>query len=221
VRNIVILRPEPGASATFGRAVERGLSPVKLPLFSIEPLPWSPPDDLSEFDGLLVTSANAIRAAGEGLDRLKPLPVYAVGPASAAAAAEAGFDVAKVGAARVGALLKSIDPDLRLLHLAGEDRIDPRRVWQKITVVPIYRAKAIEQIDAAPVEGSVVLVHSPRAGARLAEIVTNRAGVAVAAISREAAQACGDGWESVSALQRPSDIGLLALAARLCERTDE
>ena len=220
MRRIVILRPEPGASATFERAAEQGLSPVKLPLFEIEPLQWSPPGDLSQFDGLLVTSANAIREGGEGLEQLKALPVYAVGPATAAVAREAGFDVAKVGPARVRFLLRSIDPDLRLLHLAGEDRIDPRRAWQKITALPVYRSRRLE-VDPALIDGAVVLVHSPRAGACLAEIVSDRSSVAIAAISRAAAKACGEGWEKVAAIARPSDLALLALAGRLCEKSGE
>ena len=218
MRQVVILRPEPGATATFERAVEQGLSPVKLPLFAIERLQWSPPGDLTPFDGLLVTSANAIREGGEGLEQLKALPVYAVGPATAAVAREAGFEVAKVGPARVRLLLRTVDPDLRLLHLAGEDRVDPRRAWQKITVLPVYRSRTLD-VDPAPVDGAVVLVHSPRAGARLAEIAGNRPSVAIAAISRAAAKACGEGWEKVAAIAKPSDLALLALAGRLCEKS--
>jgi uroporphyrinogen-III synthase len=220
VRRIVILRPEPGATATFERAVEQGLSPVKLPLFEIERIRWAPPGDLSQFDGLLITSANAIREGGEGLEQLKSLPVYAVGPATAAVAREAGFEVAKVGPARVRPLLRTVDPDLRLLHLAGEDRIDARRAWQRITVLPVYRSPSLD-VDPALIDGAVVLVHSPRAGARLAEIVIDRSSVAIAAISHAAAKACGEGWEKVSAIARPSDLALLALAGRLCEKSGE
>jgi uroporphyrinogen-III synthase len=220
MRQIVILRPEPGASATFERASAQGLDAIKLPLFEIEPIAWTPPDT-SDFDGLLVTSANAIRAAGDGLEQLKMLPVYAVGPTSAAVATEAGLQVARVGAARVRGLLQRIDPDLRLLHLAGEDRIDPRRAWQQITVLPVYRARAVEEVDGAAIDGKVALVQSPRAGARLGEVARDRSTIAVAAISPAAAEACGEGWERVSSVRRPSDLALLALAARLCEKSGE
>ena len=220
MRQIVILRPEPGASSTLERAAEKGLNAIKLPLFEIEPVEWAAPDP-SDFDGLLVTSANAIRSAGDKLEELKPLPVYAVGPASAAAATKAGFVVAKVGATRVRGLLRSIDPDLRLLHLAGEDRIDPRLAWQKITVLPVYRSRVLENLDPGPIDGSVALVHSPRAGARLAEVARDRSTIAVAAISPDAAEACGEGWERVSSVAKPSDLALLALAARLCEKNGE
>ena len=45
----------------------------------------------------MLTSANAIRHGGAGLERLRSLPVHAVGEATAAAAREAGFAVAGIG----------------------------------------------------------------------------------------------------------------------------
>ena len=221
MRRVIILRPEPGATATFESATELGLEPVKLPLFGIERVAWSPPTDLSVFDGLLVTSAGAIREGGAGLGRLKSLPAYAVGAATAKAASEAGFEVATIGSAGLDGLLQSIDRDLRLLHLAGEDRVDARDARQSITVIPVYRSRAIEKIDAEPIDGSVALVHSPRAGARLAEVALDRSSITVAAISRAAAEACGDRWQMIAFAAEPSDAALLALAARLCEKSGE
>lgn len=221
MRQIVILRPEPGASATHDRAAEQGLNPIKLPLFEVEPVPWSPPAGLANFDGLLITSANAIRQGGKALDQLKGLPVFAVGPASANAARAAGFEIRKIGPGNVAGLLRSIDSELKLLHLAGEERIEPRRAWQKITVLPVYHSRPVEGVDASAIDGSVVLVHSPRAGARLAEIARNRSSIAVAAISHSAAHACGGGWQEIAFARRPNDLALLALARRLCEKTSE
>ncbi|MEO7655355.1 MAG: uroporphyrinogen-III synthase [Sphingomicrobium sp.] len=217
MRKLVILRPEPGASATFERAIEAGLDPVKAPLFAIEPIAWEAPDPAA-FDGLLVTSANAFHEGGDALATLRILPVYAVGPATAEAAREAGFEVADVGQAGIRTLLSSIDPDLRLLHLAGEDRIDVRPPWQTITSIDVYRASALELADLDLLEGNVVLVHSPRAGAALSEIAIDKARTAVVAISVAAAEACGAGWEAITASDRPNDPALLALAVRLCEK---
>lgn len=217
----MIIRPEPGASATWEKASAQGLQPVKLPLFTIEPVPWLPPDDLSRFDGLLFTSANTVREAGEALGYLKSLAVYAVGPATAKAASAAGFEVAATGAAGIDELLGSIDPKLRLLHLAGEDRIEPGTTRQAITVLPVYRSRRLEDVDPRPIGGSVILVHSPRAGARLAEIAPDRHDVAIAAMSRAAAEACGAGWQDVAVAAEPTDRALLALAAGLCEKGDE
>ncbi|MFL6765128.1 MAG: uroporphyrinogen-III synthase, partial [Sphingomicrobium sp.] len=75
---LLVLRPEPGASATVKRARERGLDVIAIPLFEIEPVVWEAPQ-ATDYDGLLLTSANAVRCGGGGLGRLRPLKVYAVG----------------------------------------------------------------------------------------------------------------------------------------------
>lgn len=213
MRCLIVLRPEPGARCTLGRAREAGFDAVSVPLFEIEPLPWTVPDP-TKFDGLLLTSANAVANAGE---ELRGLPVYAVGEATAIAAREAGFSVAATGSAGVDRLLGSIDPGLNLLHLCGEDRREPE-ARQRITTVEVYRAKAIEAPDLGAVPNSLVLIHSPRAGGRLAELVRDRGSVAVAAISPAAAEAAGGGWAAVESAEEPNDQALLALAARLCNK---
>ena len=38
MRRVLVLRPEPGASATVERARERGLDAIAAPLFEIEPI---------------------------------------------------------------------------------------------------------------------------------------------------------------------------------------
>jgi uroporphyrinogen-III synthase len=220
MRRLVILRPEPGASATAERAGAMGLEPVAMPLFTVEPVDWAAPDP-GGFDALLLTSANAVRHGGEGLLSLRQLPVYAVGEATAAAAREAGFDVAASGEAGVERLLGSIPPDLRLLHLCGEHRIEPH-ASQAITAVPVYRSNALPMPeDLGAIEGQVAAVHSPRAGQRLSELADqagiDRSTVRIAAISEAAASGAGIGWERCEAAATPDEAALLALAARLCD----
>ena len=217
MRKLVILRPEPGASETFDRAVQAGLDAVKLPLFAIEPVEWTAPDP-GQFDGLLVTSANAFANGDDQLARLQSLPVHAVGPATAEAARTAGFTVATTGASGLRKLLSMLDSDLRLLHIGGEDRMDPRWVWQKITPLVVYRARPVDPPEPHLLEQAVVLVHSARAGARLAELKFDKSGTSIAAISAAAAETCGEGWEEVAWLNQPNDSALVALAARLCEK---
>lgn len=215
MRRVLVLRPEAGASATVRRARERGLDAVATPLFEIEPVAWQAPE-ASGFDGLLLTSANAVRHGGEGLLELRGLKAYAVGEATAEAAREAGFDVAASGEAGVDRLLGSIEPGLRLLHLCGADRREPEAESQRISPVVVYRARQIDAPDLSSAAGGVVLVHSPRAAARFAELVDDRGSIAIAAISQPAAEAAGDGWQSVDLASKPDDDALLALAARLC-----
>ncbi len=219
MRRLVVLRPEPGAAATCRAAIELGLEPVAIPLFAIEPVSWVAPDPAS-FDGLLLTSGNALRHGGRELDALRGLPVFAVGEATAAEARNAGFVLSVIGSSGVDDLLAQVDPVLRLLHLSGEQWREPAAPRQSITHLPTYRAAAISAPGISAIQGAVVAVHSPRAGARLAEVAA-RAGLdisatALAAISSDAARAAGAGWEQVLTAGEPNDGALLALAARLC-----
>jgi len=216
---MLVLRPEPGASATVAKALERGMDAVVMPLFTVEPLAWEAPE-AGGFDGLLLTSANAIRCGGKGLELLRGLKAYAVGDATAEAARDAGFDIAATGDAGVDRLLGSIEPDLKLLHLCGEDRREPEGAKQKITAVTVYRAKPVDAPGLSDTRGAVALIHSPRAGQRFAELVSDRTTTSIAAISEAAAEAVGEGWAKVEVAEQPSDDALLALAASLCDKPD-
>jgi uroporphyrinogen-III synthase len=221
---LVILRPEPGASATAAAARELGLQPVVLPLFATEPVAWRAPDP-GDFDALLLTSANAARHGGSELHRLCDLPAHCVGEATATAAHEAGLAIASTGTGGIDALLDLLPPGKRLLHLCGVDRRVPQSPKQTVSAVPVYRAVEIEPGDAIrSIDGSVVAVHSPRAAARLSalagELGLRRDTIGIAAISDEAAGAAGPGWRTVKAAAEPSDSALLALAARLCNKPD-
>ena len=220
MRRLAILRPEPGASATVERARTFGLDAFALPLFEVAAVAWEVPH-ADQFDALLLTSANAVRHGGKGLDQLRQLPVYAVGIATAAAARAAGFEVATCGDGGVKQLLGSILPDVRLLHLCGEHRTaaEPR---QKITALAVYRSSPLPAPDdLRQIAGQAVAVHSPRAGRRLAELVDqsgiDRGAIRIAAISAAAAAAAGTGWERIEAAAAPDGAALLALASRLCD----
>ena len=217
---VLVLRPEPGASATLWRACERGLEAVAIPLFEIEPVAWQAPEPVG-FDGLLLTSANAVRSGGEQLQKLRGLPVYAVGEATAEAARQGGFDIASTGDADIRRLLGSIEPELKLLHLAGEHRTDRGETSQEIHTVTIYRSRVKEAVQLRGIEGSIALIHSPRAGRRFAEVADDfgKKSIAIVAISRAAADAAGTGWARVEAADIPTDEALLALAERLCNNT--
>lgn len=219
MRKLLILRPEPGASATAGAATALGLEALTRPLFVIEPVAWRVPD-ANDFDALLLTSANAVRHAGRGLTQLASLPVVAVGNATADAARHAGLSVTMTGGSDVRALLDALTGSPRLLHLGGEDRADAGNRHDIVTRT-VYRAAPLANPGLPGLAGWVAVVHSPRAGARLAELVPDRASTAIAAISRAAASACADGWERVEYSAEPTDPALLALAARLCQSPDQ
>lgn len=219
---LVLLRPEPGASASAAKAAALGLEAVAIPLFAVEPVEWTVPG--GSFDALLLTSANALRHGGSALARLRGLKAYAVGEATAAAARAAGFEVAAVGTGGVEELLAILPAGERLLHLAGAERRESGDV--RVVAVTVYRSVAIDPgpaLDA--VRGALVAVHSPRAGTRLSALVDaqgiGRGEVTLAAISAAAAAACGAGWRAVHVADAPADTALLALAARLCHKAGE
>jgi uroporphyrinogen-III synthase len=193
---------------------------MAVPLFEIEPVAWEAPDP-SGFDALLLTSANAVRHGGAALAQLHRLPVHAVGAATANAARDAGFAVTSVGEGGVDALPRSLNPELKVLHLCGEHRTAPADAQQEITSVVVYRAIEVPVPDLSLANGSVALIHSPRAGRRFAELVRERGTIAIAAISLAAAATVGEGWASVEAAEAPNDDALLALAERLCNKRGE
>lgn len=218
---VIVLRPEPGASETVDRVIARGLDAASIPLFVVEAIDWLAPEPAG-FDAILLTSANAVRLAGEPLKSFRGLPVHAVGTATADAARDAGFDIASSGDAGVKRLLGSLEAELKLLHLCGEDRADATVVRQQVTVVPVYRSRVIEPApEVSSAIGALALIHSARAGKRFAELAerqqVDRGQVAVAAISAAAADAVGEGWKSLNHADQPTDQALLALADRLCD----
>jgi uroporphyrinogen-III synthase len=85
LKQVLITRPEPGATETAARLTAVGLVPIVAPVLSIIARQVSAPDGVA---GTLLTSRNAVAACPPSLhDR----PVFAVGSATAARAAEAGF----------------------------------------------------------------------------------------------------------------------------------
>lgn len=214
MRRLLLLRPEPGLSASAERAREMGLDVLLCPLFRVEPVAWAIPDP-RDYDALLLTSANAVRLGGRGLAELSALPVHAVGTATAAAAKEAGLRVESVGRGGMADALAALPGSLRLLQLAGEDRTDVQGP-HRIDARTVYRSRPIADPHLPLLDGLVAAVHSPRAGARLAELTDTRRHTAIAAISAAAADACSDGWERIEAAEKPDDPSLLALAALLC-----
>lgn len=209
-RALAVLRPEPGNAATAGRIEQLGLVAVRLPLFAVRPLPWKLPD-VARFDVLLLTSANTLRHGGEQLAQLRHLPVIAVGRATATAARAAGFEVRTTGTGNAATAL-ALAGGSRVLHLTGRDHVDGA-VTERIAV---YASEGVP-IDSRRLDGTVALIHSPRAGARLAEIVPERTKVRVAAISPAALTAAGRGWEACETAAAPTDAQVIEVARQLAD----
>ena len=218
-RPIAVLRPEPANRVTAAAIEARGRRAIRLPLFEARPMTWEVPDP-DNFDALIITSTNALRHGGAGLKRLIGLPLYTVGPASAEAGRRMGFHLAGTGGAGSSELLWLAEGAgvRRALHLAGRERtIAPGGIVAEIVTVYASDAVAVSPEQVARLKGSVALVQSARAGARLAELITDRAGIAIAAISPAAAAAAGNGWERLVTTRGIDSKALIDAAIALAD----
>jgi len=215
---ILVLRPQPGADETAARARALGLEPVVAPLFSVRPLAWTPPDPAG-FDAVMLTSASAARQASDGLAPFRHLPCYAVGEATATAAAEAGFADIRVGPDDGSSLLLMMaEAEVRaVFHPCGRDHLALDLPGVAITRVPVYAAESAERLPV-PAGGMLALLHSPRAAALFAGLAGDKSRVRIAAISARTARAAGIGWQEVAIAPQPRDAALLELAVQLCQK---
>lgn len=219
MKSLAVLRPEPGNAATAARIAAAGAEAVRLPLFEIVPLTWSPPP-VGDHDAILLTSANAVRSAGDALRAYESLPVHAVGAATARAAVEAGLTVAATGtgdARHVAAAMVRAGVR-RALHLTGRHRAMDALPGVG-TAVAVYASAPLPRTPAEMrrLSGTVALIHSPRAALRLAELVADRATIALAAISATACAAAGEGWLATAVAPAPNDASLIAVALTLAD----
>lgn len=224
-RPVFVLRPEPGLTQTLVAAFERGLSAKGMPLAKVEPVAWKAPSET--FDGLLLGSANAIRHAGAELDKVRQLPVLAVGETTARIAREAGLAVEHVGEGGLQRVVEAIGNDQRsLLRLAGETHLPletPANV--RIATEIVYRAKFLSlssQQAGLLVAGTVVILHSGEMARHFAleceRLGVDKSAITLAAMAPRIAQMAGKGWESVHTAAARSDAAVLDLAAELCNR---
>lgn len=211
---LLIIRPEPGASATAARVRALGHDAIVQPLLATEAVTWELPGSLP--DAVLITSAAAVRHAGPQADALKRLPALCVGNATAAAAHAAGWQQIHTGPGTLQMLLDEAasGPHRRLFHIAGEDRT-PASVpaGLLITTAIVYRA-VLRPLPALPVADGVLL-HSPRTARHFAaewdRLGGQRANGRLYAISAATLAAAGPGWAEVHAATAPSEAALLAM----------
>ena len=218
-RRIAVLRPEPGNRVTAAAIEAAGRTAIRLPLFSAAPVAWQPPDP-RDFDALILTSANAIRHGGPGLAQLIDLPVHAVGKVTGEAARGLGFHVVTNGDSGAAGLIDRVAASgvRRALHLAGRERtIEAGGIVARVITVYSSDPLPVAPGEAARLAGSVALVQSARAARRLGEIVSDRGGIALVAVSEAAAMAAGDGWERILVPPAPSSEAMIDAALALAD----
>ena len=225
-RDLVIIRPAPGAGKSARAAKREGLTPVVHSMFEAKPLRWEPPAP-SLYDAIIASSANALRLGGPALAALQDLPVHAVGEATASAARALGFTIGVVGESGIEELARAISTDYpqRFLRLAGRNHIELIEPGMLIDTMLVY---AVDPIPMPPelkrrlASGDIaVALHSPRAARHFAaecdRLELDRGAIALAALSENVAEAAGEGWRAVSVAGTPDDAHLLSAAAALAK----
>lgn len=197
---VLVTRPEPDAGKTAAALIAGGHEPVVVPLLSIRncaaaarPLEQALPGA----QGVVFTSANGVRAFA-ALNPQRAVPVFAVGPASAAAARAAGFAHVHEGAGDSrslrAAIVRHCDPAAGPLvhpaatHLsvrgAGALKAGLEACGFSLVRVVIYEARAAAGLPPnlvahlRPHSASMLdaaLFYSPRSAALFCDLVSRAA----------------------------------------------
>jgi uroporphyrinogen-III synthase len=230
---VLVTRPDPGGAETATRLAALGWTPILAPALVLASRPFAMP----AAQALLLTS----RAAARALPSPLPVPVLAVGEATAAEARQAGWqdvraaagtaeDLAQLAASTLdpagGPLLLAVGEGYAL-DLAADLRRRGFRVIRRVAYAAEPAARLPESARSALADGHVtaILFHSPRSALcainliRDAGLAAAAQGVEVLAISRRVAEAAAaaiapHGWRSVRIATRPEEDALLALLGR-------
>jgi len=230
---VLVLRPEPGASATAEALRARGHEPVIFPIGEVVPLAVHDVD-ASRLTAVAATSANGVRHAPAPLiAELRDFPFFAVGEATASAARTAGFRRIRAadgdGQALARLVLQNLGAGDRLLYLCGHVR---RSEFEQacasaaagIVVAETYDMRYPDRGDAFRAmirdgHPDIVMVHSFEAGRAFARLVEPFpdiiAGLKAIAISQRAAKPLSDLGIRAVAADRPDEAAMLAALARL------
>ena len=227
---VMITRPRADAQALAALLMRRGIESLIEPLLDIIPTANSSLD-LHGVQALLLTSANGVRALAQTTE-LRDLALFAVGPATAAAARDAGFTTVTTAGGDVEALADLVEDRLdapagALLHVSGSavagdlaGRLKAAGFEARRAV--LYEARPVGALSEAAVTAigrggiDAVLLFSPRTAisfvrlSQQASLALDR--VRALCLSRAVAQhAEVVPWGDVAVAARPDQDALLAL----------
>ena len=223
MKTVWITRTQPGATATAARVRAMGHDPVVAPLLAVVAL-GDAPIALDGVTALAFTSANGVRAFAARSDA-RSLPVYVVGPGTAAAARAAGFSdicAADGGVEALAALLtgRRIDGVILhpgALHPAGDLVGALAKADVSARGIAVYDTIAQPpppQILARLATLDAILVHSAKAARCLATVLrgTPTPGLDIICLSPQVREALADGGERRAlTAATPSEDALLSL----------
>ena len=220
-----ITRTLPGGAQSAARVRTLGWAPIVSPLLEVRLLNHRA--DLDGVGALAFTSPNGV-AAFARLDNERALPVFAVGDGTADAARVAGFTKVATAAGDIHDLVALIDARRqdfsgRLLRPGPREpagdldaALAARGVQATSCVVYETQATALDA-DSRDVrrltsgETAAVLIHSPRAGRRLADLLAGQRSSAgrIICISAAAARPLVEAGRTTVVAAHPSEAGML------------
>ncbi len=226
---ILVTRSEPGAAQTAARLAAAGYHPICEPLFVIRPIDVVIPD----FDALAFTSLNGVRRFAE-LSARRDAPVLCVGARTADAARQVGFSDVTSADGDVSALrdlvLARLPAGARLLHAGNQDTrgdLAGQLTGKGIAAgfIALFRAepvmrpgKELARHLAGDKAFDAALIHSPRAGIVLADLIRKSAAAApvdIAAMSAAAAAPLSGLARRIAIASTPDESALLETLASL------
>ncbi len=183
---VIVTRAEPGASETAARLEAMGVQALVSPVLSVQSDASVALPDLSTVSGLVFTSANGVRTFVERSND-RSHAAWSVGPATAAAAREAGFDQVFESAGNAVDLANFIAAHATpgpkpLLHVAnaaakGDLKSTLAELGFTVTFAPLYAMQpaavlapgAVNALEAG--QACIVLVHSAKGAERFATLI--------------------------------------------------
>lgn len=187
---LLLTRPEADAEALAAALADLGVDSLVAPMMDVVHIP-GPPLELDNVSGLLLTSANGVRALAARTD-IRDIPVFAVGDATAKAAKTAGFvsvtsaggdvdDLAEVVANACvpgnGVLLHAAG-SVTAGDLAGRLEYIGYQVWREMLYEARPRDVMPKAVRSAIADGRIdgVVLYSPRT-ARIFDRLVDAAGL--------------------------------------------
>lgn len=206
---LIVTRPRRDGERTQAALLEAGHRAILAPLLEIHRIP-GPELSLGGISALIATSANAVEALA-ARTQCRDLPLFVVGPHSAAVAREAGFSTVYSGHGGADALvphiLQRLPPGKSVLfhaapaQSAGTLEVELSRHGYRLQREVLYEARAVRTLPHAAADslsaGSAdgALFYSPRSARIFARLVTEAGlaprcrGLHAFCISAKAAQA--------------------------------
>jgi len=199
---MLVTRPQPDGDATAQALRAKGHDVLLAPMLRFEPVPF-PDDPDATYNGVIVTSANALRALEDQpvLTRLLKLPLFAVGKHTARKASECGFANVIVADGDAAKLRLKVRDTVRgktkqagtLLYLAGADLSrdlagELREDGFNVVMQTAYRMVPVPGLPAAVCDAFAAnrieaVLHYSRRSARAFVDATRLSGIEISALA--------------------------------------